>query len=117
MVTLTVFTCGTLAPYLSDSLQAYVPPPTAGVDFTNIGQVIQWGFQNTVRVIATGMVFLLDGFGSQRPTDQLVEGTLVSWSSVLRGMLTIGILWSGLSIAIGTLVLKKRQLAIYSGSG
>jgi hypothetical protein len=117
MVTLTVFTCGTLAPYLSDSLQAYVPPPTSGVDFTNIGQVIQWAFQNTVRVIATGMVFLLDGFGSQRPTDQLVEGTLVSWSSVLRGMLTIGVLWSGLSLAIGTLVLKKRQLAIYSGSG
>lgn len=117
MASLTIFACGTLAPFLSDSLLAYAPPPTSAVDFKNIAQILQWAFENTVRGIASSMVFLLDGFGSQRPTDQLVEGTLVSWSSVLRGVLTIGVLWSGISLAIGTLVLNKRQLAIYSGSG
>ena len=115
MVTLTIFACGTLAPYLSDSLQSYVPPPTSAVDFGNIGQIIQWAFENTIRGIASAMVFLLEGFGSQRPTDQLIQGTLVSWPSVLRGVLTIGVMWSGISLAIGTIVLRNRQLAIYSG--
>jgi len=117
LVTLTIFACGTLAPYLSTALQGYIPPPTSGVDFSNVGQIIQWTFENVIRSIASAMVYVLDGFGAQRPTDQLVNGMLVSWSSVLKGMITIGILWSGLALGIGTYVLKKRQLAIYSGSG
>ena len=32
-------------------------------------------------------------------------------------MLRIGVVWSGLALAIGWLVLRKRQLAIYSGRG
>lgn len=117
MITLTIFASGTLAPYLSESLQAYTPPPSSIIDFGNIPHVIQWAFEHTIRAIATSMVFVLDGFGAQRPTDQLVQGMLVSWSSVLKGGLTIGVMWSGITIAIGTIVLKKRQLAIYSGNG
>ena len=117
MVTLTVFASGTLAPFLADSLEAYVPPATSAVDFGNVGQVIQWAFENVIATIAKFMVFMLNGFGAQRPTDQLVNGMLVSWGSVLKGLMTIGVLWSGLMLAIGTIVLKKRQLAIYSGSG
>lgn len=117
MMTLTIFASGTLAPYLSESLQQYVPPPTSSVDFGNIGHIIQWAFENTIRGIANVMVFVLDGFGAQRPTDQLVNGMLVSWGSVLKGVLTIGVMWSGLTLTVGTLILRKRQLAIYSGSG
>ena len=117
MVTLTVFICGTLAPYLSVALQAYIPPSTAAVDFGNIGHIIKWTFENAIRGIASAMVYALDGFGEQRPTDQLVNGMLVSWSSVIRGIITIGFIWSGIALSIGTYVLKKRQLAIYSGNG
>ena len=117
MMTLTIFATGTLAPYLSSSLQAYVPPPTEAVDWGNIAHIIQWSFENSIRGIATAMVFLLEGFGSQRPTDDLIDGMLVSWGSVLKGFLTIGIAWTCLALGIGTLVLRKRQLAIYSGSG
>lgn len=117
MITLTVFATGTLAPYLSSSLLAYVPPPTQAVDWSNITHIIQWAFENTISGIATAMVFLLEGFGAQRPTDQLIDGMLVSWASVFKGFLTIGIAWTCLALGIGTIVLKKRQLAIYSGSG
>jgi len=117
LVTLTIFVCGTLAPYLSGALEAYVPPATSAVDFSNVGQIIQWSFENTIRGIASIMVYALDGFGGQRPSDQLVNGMLVSWSTVVRGIITIGIIWSGIALGVGTYVLKKRQLAIYSGSG
>jgi len=63
------------------------------------------------------MVFLLEDFGAQRPTDQLIDGMLVSWGSVLRGFITIGFVWTCIALGSGTLILKKRQLAIYSGSG
>lgn len=116
-VTLTVFACATLAPYLSTALQAYVPPETSKVDFSSIEEVIKWSFENIVRAIASTIVFLLDGFGEQRPTDQLVNGLLVSWGTVLRGLATIGLVWSGAALLIGSYVLKKRQLAIYSGKG
>ena len=117
MITLTVFATGTLAPYLSSSLGAYAPPPTQAVEWTNIAHIIQWAFENTISGIASAMVFLLEGFGAQRPTDQLIDGMIVSWSSVFKGFITIGIAWTCLALSIGTIVLKKRQLAIYSGSG
>jgi hypothetical protein len=117
MITLTVFATGTLAPYLSSSLEAYVPPATGAIDFGNIAQVIKWAFENTIRGIAAALVFLLEGFGAQRPTDQLIDGMLVSWGSVLKGFITIGFTWTCIALGVGTLILKKRQLAIYSGSG
>jgi hypothetical protein len=117
LVTFTIFMSGIMAPWLAESLQLYMPPVTNEVDFGDIGMVIQWGFENVIRGIATFLVFMLKGFGEHQPTSQLVQGMLISWASVLRGVLTIGVLWSGVAICIGTIVLRKRQLAIYSGNG
>jgi hypothetical protein len=117
MITLTIFISATLTPYLSQSLEYYFPPSTADIEFTNVGVAIKWAFEHTVHAIASTMVYLLDGFGKQRPTTELVNGMLVSWGTVLKGFLTIGVIWSGAALAIGTFILRKRQLAIYSGSG
>ena len=117
LVTFTIFCSGLMAPWLAESLQLYLPPLTREVDFGDISMVIQWGFENTIRGIATFLVFMLRGFGEQQPTSQLVQGMFISWGSVVNGFLTIGVLWSGLAISIGTIVLRKRQLAIYSGNG
>ena len=117
LVTFTIFASGLMAPWLAESLQLYLPPVTSEVDFRDIGMVIQWGFENTIRGIASFLVFMLRGFGDQQPTSQLVQGMFISWGSVFQGFITIGVLWSGFAITIGTIVLRKRQLAIYSGSG
>jgi hypothetical protein len=106
-----------MGPWLAESLQLYLPPVTSEVDFRDIGMVIQWGFENVIRGIASFLVFMLRGFGDQQPTSQLVQGMFISWGSVFQGFITIGVLWSGFAITIGTIVLRKRQLAIYSGSG
>jgi len=117
MITLTVFASATLSPYLTQSLDYYFPPSTEDFDFSQIGITIQWAFESVVHAIATAIVFCLDGFGSQRPTTQLVNGMLITWGTVLKGFITIGVVWSGSALAIGTFVLRKRQLAIYSGKG
>lgn len=117
MITLTVFIGGTMSPYLSQSLEYYFPPATSDLNIGNIALTIQWAFEHTVHAIASAMVFCLDGFGSQRPTNQLVNGMLVSWGAVFKGFITTGVIWSGAVLCIGTFILKKRQLAIYSGKG
>ena len=117
LVTFTIFASGLMAPWLAESLQLYLPPLTSEIDFGDIGMVIQWGFENAIRGIASFLVYMLQGFGEQQPASQLVQGMFISWGSVLNGFLSICVLWSGFAIAIGTLVLRKRQLAIYSGNG
>ena len=117
LVTFTVFASAAMSPYLSQSLQYYFPPSTADLEAGEISLYIQWFFEHIVHAIATAIVFCLDAFGSQRPTDQLVNGMLITWGSVLNSFFKIGILWSGGILLIGTFILGKRQLAIYSGKG
>ena len=117
LVTFTVFASASMSPYLSQSLQYYFPPSTADLDVGGVALYIQWAFEHLVHAIATAMVFCLDAFGSQRPTDQLVNGMLITWGSVLNSFVKIGVIWSGAVLLIGTFILRKRQLAIYSGKG
>ena len=84
LVTFTVFASGVMAPWLAESLLLYMPPTTNDVDFGNIGMVIQWAFENSIRGIASFLVFLLKGFGDQQPTSQLVQGMMITWGSVDR---------------------------------
>jgi hypothetical protein len=113
----TVFIAGTMGPYLARSLEFYGPVPFDMVDWTNAGMAIQWISQTAIKVVASGVVFLLESFGRVKPTQLLVEGRLISWNSVFDGFLRIGLLWSGLVLLVGWGVMRRRQLAIYSGQG
>ena len=87
------------------------------MDFTDVGMVIQWAFKSVIRGIAQAVVFLLQRFGEYRPTQDLVEGRVIPWRNVAGGIFWLGLVWSGFSLLIGYLVLRNRQLAIYSGHG
>ena len=117
LMAFTIFFAGTLGPYLALSLKDYYPPLMSQVDFTNAGMVIQWAFQSTIRGIAQAVVFLLQRFGEYRPAHDLVEGRVILWRSVASGVVWLGFIWSGFSLVIGYLVMRNRQLAIYSGHG
>jgi hypothetical protein len=41
----------------------------------------------------------------------------VAWSGVLRDLLVIGLLWSGLVLSVGWAIFRRRELATYSGHG
>lgn len=117
LLSFTVFLGGMLGPYLAEALQWYYPPETQTMDWSNVGLVLQFIFETCTRAIANFIVFLLSSFGEYRPTQNLVEGRLIEWSAVAYGFLKLGLLWSGLSMLIGYLVMRNRQLAIYSGQG
>jgi hypothetical protein len=113
----TVFVAGSMGPFLARSLEYYGPVPLHMVDWTNIGMAIGWITQTAIKLIALVTVFLLESFGEIRPTQRVVDGRLVAWADVLQGFLRIGLLWSGLVLLVGWGVMRRRQLAIYSGQG
>ncbi len=117
LLSFTIFLAGTIGPFLELSLEEYYPTPAEHLDFTNIGLVVQWAFQNFIRATAQGLVFALSSFGEYRPTQSLLEGRLISWRSVATGFFWLGLIWSGLALVIGYFVMRNRQLAIYSGHG
>lgn len=117
LLSFTVFIAGVLGPYLAESLEWFYPMDTHEVDWGNVGMVIQWAFDSLTRQIALVIVFLLSSFGEYKPTQSLVEGRLIGWTEVLTGFLKLAVLWSGIAMIFGYLVLRRRQLAIYSGHG
>jgi hypothetical protein len=115
LLSFTVFIAAAISPFLAEALEYYYPPEN--VDWTNIGFVIYWAMIVFTKAVAHALVFLLGAFGEYRPTGDLVRGRLIPWSDVLMGLLRLGVLWTGLSMLIGWVVLRRRQLAIYSGQG
>ncbi|MCI0364175.1 MAG: hypothetical protein L0219_09860 [Phycisphaerales bacterium] len=117
LLSFTIFISGVLGPFLAEALEWYYPPETSKMDWANVGLVIRWVFETCTRAIAQFIVFLLSSFGEYRPKQNLIEGRLIEWTAVLEGVVKLGLVWSGLSLLVGYIVLRKRQLAIYSGQG
>ena len=111
----TIFMAATMGPYLAYALEFYVPVEANRVEWSNLAQVIQWLFESGIRKIAQASVFMLEAFGQYRPTNDLVNGLVVPWGKVLGSFLRLAVIWSGLSLVLGYVVLRNRQLAIYSG--
>jgi ABC-type transport system involved in multi-copper enzyme maturation permease subunit len=117
LLSFTMFIAGSLGPYLVTSLEEYYPTPAARVDFGDVGMVIGWVFQNVVRSLAHIVAVVFGSYGQYSPTNDLVEGRLISWRSVALVSGQVGALWSGLSLLVGYLVFRRRELATYSGHG
>jgi hypothetical protein len=117
LTSFTIFIAGVMAPFVSESLAQYSPPDWSSIPGDAIGAKIRLIFTWLVNSIAYGIVFLVGRFGEYRPTQSLVDGQLIPWASVLSGVFWIGAVWSGLSMLVGYIVIRNRQLAIYSGQG
>jgi hypothetical protein len=115
MFSFTVFIAATLGPFLALSLQEYYPPDPR--QWTDLAQVAYWAAKSSVRLVARMLVFMLHRFGEYRPTESLVGGQVIRWSTVAGGAFWLGLVWSGGCLLVGNLVLRNRQLAIYSGHG
>jgi hypothetical protein len=107
----TIYAGASMAPWLASAIPLYGggPPGDGGV-----GEAIQDTIQWLVRTVASAMVYVLRAFGELQPVERLVQGRLIGWSQVWAG-LTMLLTWGGGAIAVGWLILSRRQLAIYSG--
>ncbi len=73
-------------------------------------------FQYTIRGIAGTVKVACSPFAHSGGTDDLVNGQLIPWSSVLRTGGLVGVLWSLLAFAIGFLGFRRKEIAVYSGN-
>jgi hypothetical protein len=108
MLSFTVLTIGSLAPFLGMSLAEYNVKP----DTPALWKVVQY----VVMGIATASEWLLRSFGETSPTQALVEGRLISGGAVLNALLVIGVVWSGGVFFLGFSAFRRKELAVYSGN-
>ncbi len=117
LMSFTVFVAGMLGPFVADSLATYTMPEWSRIPPGEIVARIRWIFTWLVRGLAYVIVYMLEAFGEYRPAQSLVEGRLIPWLDVVTGVLRLMFMWSGISLLIGYVVMRNRQLAIYSGQG
>jgi hypothetical protein len=108
LLSFTVLTIGSLTPFLGMSIDEY------GIrkDTPALWQAVQTG----VKGIASASERVLRAFGEISPTQQLVEGRLISWESVISAFLVLGLVWSGGVFIAGFAAFRRKELAVYSGN-
>jgi NADH:ubiquinone oxidoreductase subunit H len=109
LLSFAIFLAGSLSPFLAESLKFQT------LDFGEswLGQ----GVTLVVYAIANAVEFLLRPFGRISANESLVRGLNVGWARLGEAMLVIGVGWTGLSLLVGWLAFRRRELAIYSGQG
>ncbi len=71
-------------------------------------------FRIVIYYFADGISTVFKVYNDLRPTARLADGMLLSWGSVSRGVMALGAI-SVVFFFAGTLIFRRRQLAIYSG--
>jgi hypothetical protein len=105
LVAIGVFVIAEGTPFLARSLENYS-------SFTQEGEVIY--FNVVIETIASGVAWVFRTYGNLRPVERLVQGELLEWGMVGRA---VGVLsaWTAGLYAAGVAILRRRELAIYSG--
>lgn len=102
LLSFAIFIGGSIAPFLGLSLDQYSPK-----------NFIEYG----IAFIAYMVHILLNRFGAVSPSQMLVEGRLISWSLVGLQLFWLLLIWAGITLAVGYLAFRRKELAIYSGQG
>jgi len=107
LVTFVVYAAAEGATFLLGALDNYRTQ-------TNEGQTLY--FNMIVAFIATWVARAFKVYSELQPTSRLVDGRVLGWSDVARGIGVVA-LWIGALYAVAVAAFKRRELAIYSGNG
>ncbi len=113
LASLTILVGAAMGPFLAVALGFFTPPPLESVE--GVGATIAWVIDSFIRVVSMSLVYLLESFGEFSSVDRLIQGRLVSWGMVVRSIIELGLAWCVPLLGVGWVILRKRQLAIYSG--
>ena len=109
LLAFTVFIGGSMTPFISTSIDQFRPKQDA--------TAVVWFFQTVISAVARTVEWLLRPFGQSSPNRLVIEGRLVSVSSMIQNLFVIGIFWSGATLSVAWAVFRRRELATYSGHG
>lgn len=101
----TVLMLSSMVMFLSESLELYELAKMSRPD------------QIFIREFGRMIEFFFAPIGRLSPTESLVEGRYIDKNDIATAVLLLGAVWCGVSLAIGYLVFRRRELAIYSGHG
>ncbi|HWB20935.1 MAG TPA: hypothetical protein VG711_11590 [Phycisphaerales bacterium] len=117
LLSFTIMIAGMLSPYLRGALEFYDPGSGQGLDWGDLGVAIPFVFTWTMQRIAEAILFFVGSFGEYQPTNSLVEGRYVSPKIILEAMVQLVGAWSIVTLGLGYFIMRRRELAIYSGHG
>lgn len=105
MVTLGTFIAAEMSTFMLNAVELYGTTDHEGNT--------QWHKLITVS-IATPIARAFQVYAELRPTQRLVDGLLLSWSSVA---VAVGVIaaWTGVLYGLAVVAFRRRELAIYSG--
>lgn len=106
LVALTVLFAAESAGFLKESLEVYV-------SYDTHTKTTNW-FAVLVRLVAVPASIAFRSFSELKPSTSLVDGRLVSWSSLGGAVALIGS-WTIGALLIGWAAFRRRELATYSG--
>lgn len=101
----TIFLAGAISPFLALSLDEFYVRTSWRIDL------------HATKFLARGLVLVFGSFGEFTPTQSLVQGRLISWGAVAKSFALLGLVWTGVSLALGYWFFRDKELATYSGQG
>ena len=108
LVVFTIFAAGSLGPFLANSISEY-RIRTESVTLKTV--------EGLIKAVASATEFTVRAYGEAGANGPLVEGREVSWGAVGRTFALIGLAWSGILLVVGSMIFRRKELAIYSGQG
>jgi ABC-type transport system involved in multi-copper enzyme maturation permease subunit len=104
LVSLVIFAAAAASDFLLEAVGAF------GINNTRTATIIVY-VQQVLKVIGWSVTHLLSQFSEFRPTSSIVDGRYISWSTVGRCVLWIGVVWTGLVALVAWLIFRRRELA------
>jgi len=101
MLAFLIFGGAAMSEYFLDSLKYFGNPNSPDVYYLEIP--VKW--------LGYSFVTALRQFGQYDVITNVVEGRLVSWLTVARCLGWIGLVWTGLTLMVGWLIFRVRELA------
>lgn len=102
-----VFSMASLTPFLATSIDNWYVDPKSG--FASAAA------QRTVLAIAGAIEWALGGFAAQSPSDALAQGRAIRGDAILQAVGGIGLAWTLATLALGWAVMRRKEVAVYSG--
>ena len=101
LLSLMIYAGATLSGFFMESIDRY-----ASLERHDLGL-----FKMAVGYIVRGFIYPLQQYSEYRAVPRLNDGVYIPWAMVAGAAVWIGVIWTGLTLAIGWLVFRRRELA------
>jgi hypothetical protein len=102
-----VFSMASLTPFLATSIDNWYIDPKTGA--------VAAAAQRAVLAVASSIEWALGGFAAQSPSDALAQGRVIRGITLFQAVGGIGLAWTAGTLLFGWAVMRRKEVAVYSG--